>query len=74
MKAECLTSDELYNVTGKQRPHAQLKELNHMGITYTKRLDGSPVVDRAHYERIMGVTPKTKEPKIKEPDWNALNG
>jgi hypothetical protein len=31
-------------LTGKSRYSAQRRELDHMGVPYTKRRDGSPVV------------------------------
>lgn len=39
-----LTHEELKSMTKKARFSAQRRELDHMGIPYTTRRDGSPVV------------------------------
>jgi hypothetical protein len=45
-----LTKEELAELTGKERPSAQVRALTQMGIPYRKRPDGSPVVFRVHLE------------------------
>ena len=50
----CLTEDELVELTGKRKCGAQVKALRTMGIDHKVRGDGSPVVLRAHVERLFG--------------------
>lgn len=42
----CLTEPELRELTGKARRAAQQRELDHMGVPYSRRRDGSIVVIR----------------------------
>ena len=42
-----LSPDELTELTGKQRPAAQIRALRSMGIRHHVRPDGRPVVLRA---------------------------
>ena len=44
---DVLSPDELVILTGKKYHGAQIKELNHMGISHRTRVDGSVVVVRA---------------------------
>ena len=44
---DVLSPDELVILTGKKYHSAQIKELNHMGISHRTRVDGSVVVVRA---------------------------
>ena len=44
---DVLTSEELVILTGKKYHSAQIRELNHMGISHRTRSDGSVVVARA---------------------------
>lgn len=46
-----LSADELRELTGKQRADSQARELDHLGITYRRRRDGSVVVLRADLDR-----------------------
>ena len=39
-----LAREEVEKLTGKKRCHAQVRELNHMGIDHRRRIDGSVVV------------------------------
>lgn len=43
----CLTLDEVIELTGKQRPTAQARELDSLGIPYRRRQDGSLLLFRA---------------------------
>jgi hypothetical protein len=45
-----LTKEELGELTGKERPSAQVRALGRMGIPHRTRPDGSPVVLRVHLE------------------------
>ena len=44
---DVLSPSELEILTGKQYHSAQIRELNHMGISHRTRVDGSVVVVRA---------------------------
>jgi hypothetical protein len=45
-----LSPDELAALTGKSKPSAQARELEHLGIPFKSRRDGSLVVLRVHVE------------------------
>lgn len=45
-----LTADELAVLTGKSKPSAQARELEHLGIPFKPRRDGTLVVLRIHVE------------------------
>lgn len=49
-----LTPTELRELTGRRRGDAQERALNHMGIPYGRRPDGSLVVLRSVAERLLG--------------------
>ncbi|MBL4573846.1 MAG: DUF4224 domain-containing protein [Gammaproteobacteria bacterium] len=67
-----LTSDELKEVTGRQKSTAQLRWLRRNGFTALLRADGIPLVSRAHFEAKMGgYLPGTK-PQNFEPNYGAL--
>lgn len=53
-----LTPDELRELTGLMRPKAQARQLDHLGIPYRTRSDGTLVVLRAHLE-----TPHYRRPE-----------
>lgn len=73
--ADCLTPDEVKQITRKKWASTQKRELLHMGITFTEHADGSPAVDRQHYNQVMGVTnTQDTSRRSKQPNWNAING
>lgn len=45
-----LTHNEIAALTGKDRPGWQARELDHLGIPYRRRSDGTLVVLRIHVE------------------------
>ena len=49
-----LTREELCELTGRKRRHAQTIQLRAMGIEHKTRADGSVAVLRAHIERVFG--------------------
>ena len=69
-----LTTEEVAELTGRQRSDAQVRALRFMGIEHKVRPDGSVAVLRAHVERIFGGAIKAPERKTgtSEPDWAAL--
>lgn len=71
-----LTAQEVRELTGMQRPSAQARALQSMGIECRRRPDGSVVVLRAVVEAILGggmVQPKV-EVEIPEPRLRLRNG
>lgn len=68
-----LTDEELKQLTGRQRAHAQRTVLNALGIQHKVRPDGSLVVLRSHVEKELGgVSGPGKAKKRTEPDWSAI--
>jgi hypothetical protein len=49
-----LTTDELVELTGYQKPKKQAAWLKSEGFTHRIAADGHPRVDRAHYLKLMG--------------------
>jgi hypothetical protein len=45
-----LTATEIAELTGKDRPGWQARELEHLGIPFRRRSDGTLVVLRIHVE------------------------
>ena len=61
-----LTKDELAGFTGRTRPSAQARVLEHMGIPYRPRPDGTLAVLRIHVETSEG-TARLPPPQPVEP-------
>lgn len=62
-----LSPAELADYTGKERPSAQARALDHMGIPYRTRLNGTLAVLRIHVETFDGETPADRlqaEPQL----------
>jgi hypothetical protein len=57
-----LSEQELVELTKKERPSAQARVLDFMGIRYRPRPDGSIVVMRIHAETVEGHTPGARLP------------
>lgn len=71
-----LTAEEVRELTGMQRPSAQARALQSMGIECRRRPDGSVVVLRAVVEAVLGggvIAPKIK-PAVPEPQLILRNG
>lgn len=60
-----LSAEDLTALTGKQRPGAQRRALERMGIPHYVRPDGRPVVTA-------GALDHRPEPPQAEPNWGAL--
>lgn len=74
MSAVFLDTEELEELTNKQRYTAQRKVLNALGITHKTRPDGSLLVLRSHVEKLLGGDVESKKAKkAKEPNWGAMN-
>jgi len=62
-----LTTDQLIELTGKLRSDAQRRELEHMGVPYRTRRDGTLVVSAALFATLVPnsgtILPKT-EPEL----------
>jgi hypothetical protein len=60
-----LTPEQLVELTQRKRSDAQRRELDHMGIPYKVRRDGSLAVLRLHAEPAAGTPPRAaKEPEL----------
>lgn len=57
-----LTEEELVELTQKERPSAQARVLDFMGIRYRPRPDGSLAVMRIHVETVEGQVPSARLP------------
>ena len=66
-----LSNDELEGLTSRTQAAAQARVLDFMGITYTKRPDGSLVVSKSHVEHLLGGVYDSKPNKL-EPNWKAM--
>jgi hypothetical protein len=66
----CLNSDELYELTHKKRPKAQIRALRDLGIDHKIRADGTPLVLRSAVEPVGD--PKRQAANDNEPNWDAL--
>lgn len=66
----CLSAEELYELTHKKMPSAQIRELRYLGIDFKVRGDGTPLVLRATIEGVAGQN-KPAANEI-EPDWDAM--
>lgn len=58
-----LTAAEIAELTNKDRPGWQARELDHLGIPYRRRTDGSLVVLRAHVEGTQDVP--RRQPQVR---------
>lgn len=68
-----LTSQEIQEITGRQKSSAQIRCLQQMGFVVKPRADGKPIVSRAHFEECMGVKSGTSPPKQNpQPDFGAI--
>jgi hypothetical protein len=59
-----LTADELRELTGKRRSDAQRRVLEHMGIPFFERPDGTLAVLRASVEPAHGGRMPATEPEL----------
>jgi hypothetical protein len=63
----CLTADEVVQLTGRTRPSAQRRALQHMAIDHKQRPDGSIFVLRSVLDSASGIGHSTKRT---EPNWS----
>jgi hypothetical protein len=62
----CLTPDEVAQLTGRTRPSAQRRALQHMSIDHKQRPDGSLVVFRSALDGAPGIGHASQRT---EPNW-----
>lgn len=60
-----LTPPELEALTERHRPAYQRRQLEHMGIPFRTRTDGTLVVLRVHVEHLQDTRPKNREPRLR---------
>ena len=53
-----LSPAELLELTQRERPGFQARQLDHLGIPYKRRTDGSLVVLRVHVEHLQDRQPR----------------
>jgi len=58
-----LTPEELEALTGRAKPVWQVRELEHLGIPYRRRTDGSLIVLRIHVEATQDIP--RREPQLR---------
>jgi hypothetical protein len=58
-----LTEEELIELSGRRRHGYQRRQLDHLGIPYRVRTDGSLIVLRIHVE--VAHDPKPKAPRVR---------
>ena len=63
----CLTAKEVEMLTGRSRPSAQRRALQHMAIDHKQRPDGSIVVLRSVLDAVLGIGHATRRT---EPNWD----
>jgi hypothetical protein len=68
-----LSRDEICEVTGKIKPYAQARELDHMRIPYVKRHNGTLFVARAAANEVMGLSSRVaKSDRTQEISYTEL--
>lgn len=66
-----LAEDEIVELTGRKRSSAQRQVLDHMGLKYLVRPDGSLAVSRAYFESMFEDENQAKSArKVIEPNWD----
>lgn len=68
-----LTREELYELTGRSRPSAQIRWLRLNGFEVLQRADGQPLVLRVAIMNKMGITSGKRHRTTSEPNWSALD-
>ena len=58
-----LTPDEVCVLTGRNRAAWQARQLEHLGIPFKRRTDGTLVVLRVHVEQTQAIAPR--EPRLR---------
>jgi hypothetical protein len=59
-----LSETEIVALTARERHAWQARQLDHLGIPYRRRTDGSLVVLRVHVESVQHQAPK-REPRLR---------
>ena len=59
-----LTEAQLVELTGRRRPGWQARQLEHLGIPYRRRTDGTLIVLRIHVEATQDIRPR-REPQLR---------
>ena len=67
-----LTQQEITDITGYQKRSCQVAWLRDNGFTVKIRADGSPLIARANYLRVMGADPQEHKSTDQEPDFSSL--
>lgn len=68
-----LSAPEVGNLTGKERPSAQIRALRQMGIQHMRRPDGSVAVLRCHVVQLLGGVGALQSRRKTEPDFSEVS-
>ncbi len=60
-----LTPDELKQLTERERPSWQARQLAHLGIPFRRRSDGTLIVLREDVRMELGKTVSKREPQLR---------
>jgi hypothetical protein len=55
---------------GLTQSAAKVRFLTFLGLNVARKPNGKPLVNRAHYDLVMGITDKTKSSSEEGPRWN----
>lgn len=68
----CLSYEELVEVTGLKKFSAQIRWLRKEGFVTKQRADGMPLVARAHFNSMMGLSAHHSK-YHQQPDFSSLS-
>lgn len=69
-----LTHEEITAITNKKRKPSQLRALRFMGVEHKIRPDGSILISRSHFEKLLdGDSSNVRFYSEMEPDWSAMD-
>jgi hypothetical protein len=65
-----LTDAEIDDIcAGLSQPAAKVRFLMNLGLNVARKPNGAPLVNRAHYDRVLGITDKSSRSNEKGPVW-----
>lgn len=69
-----LNKEEIINITKKKQRSAQRRVLRFMGIEHRTRPDGSILISRTHFEKMLdGDSENNRIERRIEPDWSVFD-
>lgn len=65
-----LTDAEIDDIcAGLSQSAAKARFLMNLGLNVARKPNGAPLVNRAHYDRVMGISDKSSRSNEAEPQW-----